>query len=116
MRLYVKCKKDSSKKIYLSVYAETPKELIQKIGGYRFDIECPYCGEIHTYSINEVRAEKGPLSAVPAGAIIGGIIGLLGGPLGLLLGGGIGAWMGANADAAEEERVNRFNKEVVKYR
>lgn len=113
MRLFVTCRHNPSNRTYLTTYAETPEELIERIGGYNFEIECPFCPEVHIYSIGEVRAERGPLYYIPAGAV-GGIIGLLGGPLGLLIGGGIGILMGANADAAEEERVRRFNREVVR--
>jgi len=111
MRLYVRCPRGH--RIYLSIVADSRRELVTRLGSQYFDLECPYCGRIYTYHVNDVFAEAGP-TAIPAGTVIGGIIGaLIGGPLGLLLGGGIGATLASGGDAAEKERVDRFNREAI---
>lgn len=108
MRLYVRRCENCDKKIYLNVFAPTREKLREKIGE-PFKLKCNHCGYVGTYLVDDVFAEKGAPS-LPAGAIIGGLIGLLGGPLGLIIGGGFGAFLGATADENEERLVNRFNR------
>jgi len=111
MRLYVRC--NCGNRIYLSIIANTRRNLLERLGSRLFDLECPFCRQIYTYDVNDVSAEGAP-SAVPAGAILGGILGgLIGGPPGLILGGLVGAGAGGSGDATERERVNRFNREVI---
>lgn len=108
MRLFIKKCKNCGQKIYLNVFAHTREELRRKIGD-PFEVKCNHCGHIDTYWADGVYAEEGPPS-LPAGAIIGGLIGLLGGPLGLIIGGGLGALLGANADENEGRMVRGFNR------
>lgn len=111
MRLYVRCS-HCGYRTYLNVVVDSRSALESRIG-LLFRMRCSHCGISETYSVNDVVAEGGS-SAVPAGAILGGIVGaLIGGPIGLMLGGGAGAVLGGGGDAQERERVNRFNREMV---
>ena len=110
MRLYAICK-NCGKKIYLIINFTSRKEIAGKYGE-RLSITCMSCNSKSTYSVNEIFAESS-VSNVPAGVIIGGLIGLIGGPLGAMVGGGIGASLGGTSDAKEIKRVNRFNMEKV---
>lgn len=107
MRLYIKACKNCDNKIYIDAFATTPDELRKNIGK-TFKVKCNHCEYIGTYKAYDVFAEEGSPS-LPAGAIIGGFIGLFGGPFGLLIGGGLGALLGANADENEKKMVIRFN-------
>jgi len=108
MRLFVQCKSCNSR-IYLNITAPTREGLADKIGGHEFEIRCPYCKKYTPYTVNDVFAEK-TLPATPAGAIIGGLVGLVGGPLGMFIGGTLGTLWGANADEKERKIVNGFNR------
>lgn len=105
MRLYVNCKQDGQK-IFLNLFAHTREEWRRKVGEY-FLVECN-CGYKGTYSVNDVFAEEG-VSSVPAGAVLGGLIGLLAGPLGMILGGTLGTLLGATTDENEKMKVRKFN-------
>ena len=112
MRLYIECHNCGSR-TYLNVVTETRNGLVDYIGSQNFTIDCSYCNIANTYYVNEVFAERGS-STVPGGAMLGGIVGaFIGGPIGILLGGGAGAYFGERGDAQEENRVNRFNTDVV---
>jgi DNA-directed RNA polymerase subunit RPC12/RpoP len=106
MRLYVKCT-SCDQKIYLNVIADTRDEWREKIGEH-FLVECRHCDYKETYSVDDVYAEEG-VSSAPAGAVLGGLIGLLGGPLGMILGGTFGALLGATTDENEKRGVRKFN-------
>lgn len=109
MRLYIRECNHCKRRIYLSIIAPTRERLAGRIG-YSFEIECPYCRKKFSYHrISEVFAEQGP-PATPAGALLGGLIGLIGGPSGMIIGGTLGTLWGANADEEERKKVNRFNR------
>lgn len=101
MKLYVI--NSINQKVYLNLVAPTRHALAYKIGNEFFNIN----GEV--YSVWDVYAE-GSSNSTAAGTVIGGLIGLLGGPIGLLTGGTIGALVGNNQDSEEKEKVNRFNR------
>jgi len=107
MRLYIKKCHYCHRRIYLNITASTRSELAKKIGRC-FEVECPHCHRTSEYCVDEVYAEMGQ-SSVPAGVILGGLVGLLGGPLGVLIGGAIGSVIGAGVDEEEKRRVQRFN-------
>jgi len=109
MRLFIRECKHCRNRIYLNVTASTRKHLAERIGGSEFEIQCSHCAQYTYYTINDVFAEQS-VSATPAGAIIGGLVGLIGGPLGMLIGGVFGTLWGANADEKERRIVNRFNR------
>lgn len=92
-----------NQKIYLNQVAPTRTALANNIGNEFFNIR----GEV--YSAWDVYAEPSTASTA-SGTVIGGLIGLVGGPLGLLAGGAIGAIVGNNQDTTDQERVNRFNR------
>lgn len=101
MRLYVKDK--NNKKIYLRKKARSRYELAHKIGSARFTLRG------NKYSVNDVKAEA-DTHDLATGAIIGGVIGLLGGPIGVLTGGTIGGLIGRSSDSDEINQVRTFNK------
>lgn len=96
MRLYVLCP-NTRQPIYLADVVEYRTQLIPW-----FTLSCPHePGINHTYSRDNVIPEP----EIGGFAIAGGLVGLLGGPLGIILGGMAGATLGASAEA---ERVRRF--------
>lgn len=109
MRLYVRCG-HCGHRTYLNIVVDTRIELETRIGSRYFTMSCSHCGISETYSVNDVFAEVGQ-SSLPAGAILGGLIGLIGGPMGALVGGTVGSIVGASADEEEKKRVRRFNQE-----
>ncbi len=101
MKLYVKGKK-TGKKIYIKATAKSRSALAKKIGGSFFKIRS------YKYSVNEVFAEKDG-SDTATGAGIGGLIGLVGGPIGFIIGGTLGGLIGNSSDSTEEADVKNFN-------
>lgn len=102
MRLYAVCKQCRGK-IYLRRVVSTRSDL-----PLSFHLLHQKRGHLDYYTPLDVVAEAGT-PATLGGAAIGGLIGLLGGPLGLILGGATGAFLGASSDADEEKRVKNFN-------
>ena len=101
MRLFVR---SGSHKLYLTIVAPTRSELAQRLGSEWFTM-----GEhSHTFHVSNVEAEASA-SNVPAGAVVGGLIGLLAGPLGLLTGSIVGGAIGNNSDRNEIAQIQRFN-------
>ena len=43
------------------------------------------------------------------GAVLGGLIGLFGGPIGVIIGSALGGFIGHSADQADQARVKNFN-------
>lgn len=101
MRLFVKS--PNGQKIYLKIKARTRSELRQRIGKDVFSIRGV------KYKISDVFAESGSNSTI-TGAVLGGVIGLLGGPIGVLSGATAGGLLGYNDEERENELVDRFNK------
>lgn len=108
MRLFIPRCRFCGRRIYLNVTASTRETLAERIGSSDFEIRCLHCGKDTSYTVNDVFAEQS-VSAAPAGAIIGGLVGLIGGPLGMVIGGVLGTAWGANADEKEKRTVKRFN-------
>ncbi len=71
-----------------------------------FYIICPICHERQLFYLHDVRVEVENYTT--GGTIIGGLIGLFGGPLGLIVGGTIGGVLGKKAEDKERRRVIRF--------
>jgi len=104
MRLYVVCP-STSRLIYLSNKATSRQNLPEL-----FVVRCPFEGVSHTYRRINVNAE--PERGVQiGGAILGGIIGLIGGPLGLIVGGLAGAFLGDKIENSEARQARLFNEE-----
>ena len=93
-------------KIYLRKIANTRFELANKIGGTKFTLRG------RRYSVNDVKAEA-ESSDTAAGAILGGLIGLIGGPIGVLTGTTIGGLIGNSSESEENKQVRTFNRSRV---
>jgi len=106
MKLYVRSVNGA--KIYLREIAPNRKMLAKRIGGKRFVVN----GK--SYTVEEVLAEPDN-SGTGTGMVVGGLIGLLGGPLTAIAGGTIGGLIGNTNDGKEKEIVNRFNTSRVEY-
>jgi predicted RNA-binding Zn-ribbon protein involved in translation (DUF1610 family) len=104
LRLYVVCHNRSHAKIYTSSAAQIRSQL-----PYAFELQCPSCGNRDIYHNYEVFAEEEP-TKVPVGAILGGILGaIIAGPIGALGGAILAGGVGAGADNADRQAVERFN-------
>ncbi len=93
-------------KEYISISAYSRKDLANKIGGEWFTLSG------NQYHVHHVVAE-GDSNNLATGAVIGGLIGLLGGPIGLLIGGGLGTVIGGEEDKGESQKVNFFNQSTI---
>lgn len=76
---------------------------------YYFEIFCQHCGVNKNFSRNDVIVEA-ESNFTAGGAVVGGLLGILGGPIGLVLGGAIGGLLGANADSEEQKRLRQFDQ------
>ena len=108
MRLFIRSCNRCGKRINLSVIASNRGQLANRIG-HSFEIQCPHCQDYSFHTVDEVFAEPNPPST-PAGAILGGLVGLIGGPPGMLIGGVLGTLWGVNVDEGEKRSVDRFNR------
>lgn len=106
MRLFVKCP-STKKRIYLSINVESRRDLPK-----RFSIKCPYESAHHEYKRIDVCAEPEKGTQV-GGALLGGLIGLVGGPLGLVIGGLAGAFLGDRIEKSEASEAHAFNQERI---
>lgn len=102
MKLFINSK-STEQKIYLNLSANVRNDLRIRFGGDYFTI-----GDGFIYTVHEVFAE-GESNNTAGGAVIGGLLGVLGGPLGLLVGAGLGGMIGNSSDQDENKRVNTFN-------
>lgn len=109
MKLYMDCH-CCGKKIYLDSNAETRYDLLNQWGP-TFQIMCPHCKQQSFYDVNEVNGEFDNKAA--PGAVVGGLIGLLAGPIGLIAGGTLGGLIGNNISDAEKKKVERFNRYFI---
>jgi hypothetical protein len=105
MRLYV-YDRVIQQKVYLNLLASTRSELSNTIGSQWFTVNG------RNFHVHNVVAET-EVSATAAGAIIGGLIGLMAGPIGVLAGGLFGGAVGNTGDKTEVQRVNYFNHSRV---
>ncbi len=103
MKLYVRSKANRNKKIYLRAKARSRTGLAKRLGKSSFKIRG------YIYSVNEVFAEKEG-SDTATGALIGGILGILGGPIGFIVGTTTGGLVGNSSENQEDEAVRYFNK------
>lgn len=100
MRLYVFDRKNN--KVYLNLVVSTRQNLARQIGSRYF-----YLGNTR-YSVNDVFAEIENDNTAP-GALIGGALGLLGGPIGVAVGLALGGILGNSTNDDETLKVKRFN-------
>lgn len=106
MRLFVRSKNRPDKKIYLKINVNSRQELEGKIGSRYFLIDGI------EYSVNDVYAEGVNDSAI-TGALIGGVIGLLGGPAGVAIGATAGGILGNQNDTKDNFKVKNFNHRKI---
>lgn len=97
------------RKIYLASQAKTRNQLAAQWGN-PFNLKCPHCRRNGLYLVEQVYAEKSTQNSSLPIAVIGGLIGLLGGPVGALAGGAIGGLVGKTADDKEVNEVVQFNR------
>jgi hypothetical protein len=101
MKLFV-CNRQNQK-IYIDIIAPTRRQLASIIGSQHFFIDRDY------YTVNQVFAESENNDAV-GGAVLGGLVGLLGGPVGLFFGGLAGGLIGKSRENDDETKVDKFNR------
>ena len=106
MRLFVRDKRNPKNKIYLKLLVPTRMELFNKLQRNHFIIN-----EIR-YNISEVVAESGT-NSTRTGAVLGGVIGILGGPWGVAAGATAGGILGKQGDLKDQEKVDKFNNSRV---
>lgn len=111
MRLFLCCNR-CRRKIYLASNAKTRKELARQ-WTTSFNMHCPSCRYKTTYYVNSVFAERSVQNNSLSVAAIGGLVGLIGGPVGVLAGGAIGGLLGKNIDDSDYRAVIRFNNSRV---
>jgi hypothetical protein len=102
VRLYLQGQ--CSHTIYLTSPAQTRAELPPW-----FQLQCPQDQTVGLYSNHSVFAQA-DAGQTTGGAFLGGLVGLLGGPLGLILGGAAGAILGAANENNDQVRANKFNE------
>lgn len=105
MKLFVHDKVNRTK-IYLGVIAPTRAELSRLIGSTWFSMNG------FQYHVHEVVAESDDNNTT-AGAIVGGLIGLLAGPAGVIIGGLLGGALGNESDKSEIAKISRFNNSTI---
>ena len=105
MRLYVWDKMNQGKrtKVFLDIEASTRWELKNRLRSFHFTLNGV------SYNVNEVMAESGT-NSTSTGAVLGGVIGLFGGPWGVAIGAAAGGLLGNQEDSRDNEKVRRFNK------
>lgn len=101
MRLFTAC--PAGHKLYLTLRADTRTDLAPFL-----EVQCPKHGRIVVPRASVFAEESS--AQIESGAVIGGLVGLVGGPLGVLVGGTLGALFGANSVNTEQDRVRRFNE------
>lgn len=108
MKLYIRRCHHCDSKIPLEIKAPTRAHLRHRYGEH-FNVRCPVCHRVNSYTPSNVFAESDSNSTA-GGGVVGGLIGLLGGPVGALIGAGIGTAIGSSSDNEDKEKVIRFNR------
>ena len=105
MKLFV-VDKTTNQKVNLNLLASTRGELVRLIGSPWFTFNG------HNYHVNNVFAVADSNDTI-TGAIVGGVIGLLAGPIGIIAGGLLGGAIGNGGDKTEISNVDNFNSSKV---
>lgn len=105
MKLYVI--NPSGEKIYISNQASSRGELQDTLGKDTFFLE----KDNYYYHIHDVFAEKE--GNVITKSAVGGVIGILGGPIGVGIGLLVGTAVGAMAEDKENKRIEKFNNSLI---
>jgi hypothetical protein len=104
MKLYVK--DANGNKIYIRHIARSRPILAGKLGARTFSVNG------RRYTVNDVVAENDGTKTT-AGAVIGGLFGLLFGPVGVISGGTIGGLIGSTNDVNDENQAKEFNNSRI---
>ena len=104
MKLYVIHPK-TGQKIYLNITAKDRQELAYKIESKNFTINNI------SFNVNDVYAEAENNNGL-TGAIVGGLLGVMAGPIGMLIGTTAGYWL-ASEKYSEAGQVKHFNESKV---
>lgn len=100
MKLYINTPNGKTR---INVVAPTRAALAQRIGSRYFQVGNRY------YNVQDVYAEK-DAEQTAAGAILGGLLGLIAGPAGVIGGGVLGGLIGNEADVKEKQKIDTFNR------
>ena len=104
MKLYVTGQ--DGNRIYINVLASTRQELANRIGSPWFIVH----GQ--TFHVNNVRAQTSG-SNTASGAVVGGLIGILAGPIGILAGSILGGAIGNGSDKTENAQIMYFENSRI---
>lgn len=104
MQFFVRTK-DTRSKMYVALVANYRSDLRARFPSGWFYVDGV------GYHINEVIAEA-ETDNVPPRAALGGLIGILAGPIGVGIGLGIGALRGRKKNINERDRANIFNNSI----
>ncbi len=105
MKYYIICKKDREK-IYLRLnnLIPTRNHFVDS-----FSVYCPTCASYELFRNNDIIAETETLD-ISAGAILGGLIGMMISPVGAIIGTMLGSLMTGNFRIRENIAIRRFNR------
>lgn len=108
MKLFCKCN-ICHKKMTLDVVTQSRQQLAN-VRGVSFNAACPYCNNQSHYHVNSIRAESSYQKAAGAGAVIGGVLGILAGPIGIFIGAAAGGLGGGGIRLTDKNEVDFFNR------
>ena len=110
MKLFVR--NNRGEKIYLNMTAHSKSELMLLLRGSHFNF-----GSDELFTVNQVIAESENESNMNTaiGAVLGGIVGILGGPGGMVIGASLGGILGNTKDLAEKRSIETFNNSLASW-
>lgn len=104
MRFFV-TNKATRQKVYIALVANTRDDVRRQFPSGWFSVHN------YDYHVSEVVAEPDVYN-VPPRAVIGGLIGILAGPVGMVVGAGMGGATGYNKNNQEKRLANLFNHSI----
>lgn len=93
----------------LNIQANNRGNLRALFRGDNFRVQCSTCLKNGIYNVTDIVAISSN-NETGTGALVGGLVGLLGGPIGMIIGGSLGAVIGDANDAEERKMVTNFNE------